>query len=983
MRTRSKVILALGILGGILGAALFVVGFILGFSGALDGPINREIENSVRLENNTAQFDRWVTLPFPLQFKIYAFNVVNPDEILKGAVPIVEEVGPFVYNQRRQKEDIEYDEETDSYKYTQRQLFEFDEELSAFSDDTIITVLNMPLQLSILALAITILSISGFVLAAPILASYPHMLWADDTYANTVAGQQPDPEKHQTFVVIEPNTGTPLQGAKRIQFNIVTRPIEGLTITENLRHSVFPVIWVEEGFNLPDEQVQQLQNDFFAIINTLNAVSYTLIGVGAFLMAICIGYLIFYFFEVSNTLGIFLTINDSVAVSVNVFWQEMFGGDGYFLNLPAKSLFFEGYQFCETTTGQLDGPTIICTMMEDAVADSKTITYDGERYHFSFFGHKNNSDDGFYNVSGGNHDINTLGEIISWESTQYLNAWNGENSVCNHIRGRDSSIYPPFNNESSNFDIFNTDICRIVNLKTDGTTTYEDIEGIVSKLDIDEMANDGDKACYCITETLDINAEAKCLPKGFADMQSCLAAPILASFPHMLWADDTYASTVIGLQPDPDKHQTFVVLEPNTGTPLQGAKRMQFNAICRPITNLNVTQDLRPSVFPVIWVEEGFNLPDEQVQQLKDDYLRSLRILDGVSYALIGVGAALMVICVLYFIFRKSTSRLEVGSEQYNRWREPEPNSFKVYFFNITNPQEITNGEHPSVQQAGPYVYRQYRNRSNVNYNEDSLSYTRFNNFEFDSVASGTFTPDDNIIVLNVPLQATLQMFEMQENIVAFNNNWRAAFNIENDNLIPLFHTTTVRKYLFDGYEFCTNPNIQEFCNNVMEYFQHSKMFRSTENGIVFSFFDYRNGVDGNFEILAGMNQISNLGRIRRWNDETTMGVWIPESNCDELRGTDSSIFPPFNQNNSTFDVFYSDICRDPIIFRIFNIVYDGEISYEEVDAVRYTIEISALSSFASDRWCHCVNKTKNLNGERTCLPNGFEDMFNCLGINS
>lgn len=51
----------------------------------------------MRLENNTDQFDRWVTLPFPLQFKIHAFNVVNPDEILNGAVPIVEEVGPFVY----------------------------------------------------------------------------------------------------------------------------------------------------------------------------------------------------------------------------------------------------------------------------------------------------------------------------------------------------------------------------------------------------------------------------------------------------------------------------------------------------------------------------------------------------------------------------------------------------------------------------------------------------------------------------------------------------------------------------------------------------------------------------------------------------------------------------------------------------------------------------------------------------------------------
>lgn len=70
---------------------------------------------------------------------------------------------------------------------------------------------------------------------------------------------------------------------------------------------------------------------------------------------------------------------------VNEYWRDMFGGDGYFLNIPAKSLFFEGYQFCETTN--LDVPSIICRMMREAVEDSKTITYDGERYRFSFFGH--------------------------------------------------------------------------------------------------------------------------------------------------------------------------------------------------------------------------------------------------------------------------------------------------------------------------------------------------------------------------------------------------------------------------------------------------------------------------------------------------------------------------------------------------------------------------------------------------------------------
>lgn len=57
--------------------------------------------------------------------------------------------------------------------------------------------------------------------------------------------------------------------------------------------------------------------------------------------------------------------------------------------------------------------------------------------------------------------------------------------------------------------------------------------------------------------------------------------------------------------------------------------------------------------------------------------------------------------------FFLQTTRLKVGTEQYNRWREPEqPNSFKIYFFQITNSQEVTNGARPNVQEVGPYVYR-------------------------------------------------------------------------------------------------------------------------------------------------------------------------------------------------------------------------------------------------------------------------------------
>lgn len=39
----------------------------------------------------------WEKIPFPLDFKVYIFNYTNPEEIQKGAIPIVKEIGPFYF----------------------------------------------------------------------------------------------------------------------------------------------------------------------------------------------------------------------------------------------------------------------------------------------------------------------------------------------------------------------------------------------------------------------------------------------------------------------------------------------------------------------------------------------------------------------------------------------------------------------------------------------------------------------------------------------------------------------------------------------------------------------------------------------------------------------------------------------------------------------------------------------------------------------
>lgn len=52
---------------------------------------------STRLVKGTEQYDRWVELPQPLEFKVFIFNVTNVEEVQRGGLPKVEEIGPYVY----------------------------------------------------------------------------------------------------------------------------------------------------------------------------------------------------------------------------------------------------------------------------------------------------------------------------------------------------------------------------------------------------------------------------------------------------------------------------------------------------------------------------------------------------------------------------------------------------------------------------------------------------------------------------------------------------------------------------------------------------------------------------------------------------------------------------------------------------------------------------------------------------------------------
>ncbi|XP_075224642.1 protein peste-like isoform X2 [Lycorma delicatula] len=93
----------------------------------------------------------------------------------------------------------------------------------------------------------------------PAFMSFPHFLNADPIYTNQIDGMKPDPKKHTFYMSVEPNMGFPLEGAARIQVNLLIRPLEYVSLFKNVPTVFIPVFWVEHKFTLTAELATKLR----------------------------------------------------------------------------------------------------------------------------------------------------------------------------------------------------------------------------------------------------------------------------------------------------------------------------------------------------------------------------------------------------------------------------------------------------------------------------------------------------------------------------------------------------------------------------------------------------------------------------------------------------------------------------------------------------------------------------------------------------
>jgi hypothetical protein len=87
-------------------------------------------------------YNQWLNPSVDVYLAFNIFNLKNPAEVMNGARPIVEEVGPFVYRERITKINIT-NNKNNTLSYAELKTYEFRPELSAHNDSFPVTTVSM------------------------------------------------------------------------------------------------------------------------------------------------------------------------------------------------------------------------------------------------------------------------------------------------------------------------------------------------------------------------------------------------------------------------------------------------------------------------------------------------------------------------------------------------------------------------------------------------------------------------------------------------------------------------------------------------------------------------------------------------------------------------------------------------------------------------------------------------------------------------
>ncbi|XP_007936301.1 scavenger receptor class B member 1 [Orycteropus afer afer] len=267
----------------------------------------------------------------------------------------------------------------------------------------------------------------------------------------------------------------------------------------------------------------------------------------------------------------------------------------------------------------------------------------------------------------------------------------------------------------------------------------------------------------------------------------------------------------------------------------------------------------------------------------------------GVTGLLCAMLGAVMIVVVPSFIQQQvlKNVRIDPNSLSFNMWKEiPVPFYLSVHFFHVVNPEEILKGGKPQVQERGPYVYREFRHKSNITFNDnDTVSFLEYRSFRFQPARSRG-SESDYIVMPNILVLGAAMMMENKP--MSLKMLMTLAFSTLGERA---FMNRTVGEIMW-GYD---DPLV----NLINKYFPSMFPFK----GKFGLFAELNNSDSGLFTVFTGVKNFSRIHLVDKWNGLSKVSFWHSDQ-CNMINGTSGQMWAPFMSPESSLEFYSPEACR-------------------------------------------------------------------------
>ncbi|XP_018562646.1 scavenger receptor class B member 1-like isoform X2 [Anoplophora glabripennis] len=245
--------------------------------------------------------------------------------------------------------------------------------------------------------------------------------------------------------------------------------------------------------------------------------------------------------------------------------------------------------------------------------------------------------------TGEKHGLKNIGLIEKYSGSTRIPQWE---SPCGDVTGSsDGTKFPGYIQPNDTLLFFRKSMCRAKELIKVGETVLNGLNAYVYHFD-PEADDNGyvheKNKCFC-------KGPRKCLPPGLLDVRGCYYGfPIALSYPHFLDGDESLTAKVNGSQPDPEKHKSFFIIQPDSGLPLQLAARFQINMALGSIGKMANCERFEDMILPLLWTEISLQeLPPSLILKFRI-YLNVLPIGEKMLTYVLLIGGGLFLLYALY-----------------------------------------------------------------------------------------------------------------------------------------------------------------------------------------------------------------------------------------------------------------------------------------------------------------------------------------------